>query len=223
MILWPWCLMTLAGLVPLIKPFLADKKSDWPEGIAVFGFFGGAAFLTAFSFRDALRRLATACLSGEVTDRSRIWSEKMILLAVATVCAGLIAFLAQTILGTIVWQEIHANAIEPVLLLFIIVCSTGFWTLLTRSIFAGILLTGAAQFFLYLLLVMFATAIDRMSPASPGAPRFSHDPEVHSALSWFVAGVALSYAALMLWLGRQRFVRLGLQMKPHGTEHVAST
>src|SRR6266487_6270432 len=36
-------LMTFAGLVPLIRPFLADRKSDWPEGIALLGLFGGAA------------------------------------------------------------------------------------------------------------------------------------------------------------------------------------
>jgi hypothetical protein len=100
------------------------------------------------------------------------------------------------------------NAIEPVLLAVIIICSTGFWTLLTRSIVGGILLTGAAQFGLYLLLVAFARAIDRMAPTGPGAVRLSHQPGVHSALGFFVAGFGLSYAAVMLWLGRRRFVEM---------------
>ena len=110
-------------------------------------------------------------------------------------------------MGNIVWRELPVNAIEPVLLLVIIVCSTGFWTLLTRSIIGGILLTGVAQMLLYLLLVFFVTVIDRMSPASPGATRISHEPEVHSALSWFVAGFGLSYSGIMLWLGRRKFAR----------------
>jgi hypothetical protein len=54
LLLWPWCLMTLAGLVPLVRLFLTDKRSDWLEGVAVFGFFGGAAIATALSFRNAL-------------------------------------------------------------------------------------------------------------------------------------------------------------------------
>jgi hypothetical protein len=72
----------------------------------------------------------------------------------------------------------------------------------------GILLTIVAQFALYLLLVLFATGIDRMAPAAPGAERLSHVPDVHSALSWFVGGVGLSYAAIMLWLGRRKFAQM---------------
>ncbi len=238
LLLWPWCLMTLAGLVPLVRLFLTDKKSDWPEGVAVFGFFGGAAFPTALSFRNALRQFGGASLltsrpagtlappgfetepppppllSDNGISRHRIWSEKMAALAVAIACAGLIACLAQIAVGTIVWREFSVEkAIEPVLLLVIIVCSTGFWTLLARSVMGGILLTGAAQFVLYLFLVLLVTAIDRMAPASAGATRLSHEPEVHSALSWFVAGFGLSYAAVMLWLGRRRFAKMELRKR----------
>jgi len=206
LLFWPWYLMTLAGLVPLVRLYLTDQTSGWPEAVAVFGFFGGAAFLTALSFH----RLP-ALLSNVGADRHKIWSGKMAVLSVAVLCSGLIACLVQTALGAIVWREASANALEPVLLLAIIVCSTGFWTLLARSIVGGLLLTAAAQFVLYLLLVLFVTAIDRMAPASPGTTELSHVPEVHSALSWFVAGFGLSYAALMLWLGRRRFVTMELR------------
>src|SRR6266446_93139 len=103
LILWPWCLMTLAGLVPLIRPFLADKRSDWPEGIAVFGFFGGAAILTALSFRHTLRICPPALSADEGVSRRKIWSEKMAVLMVAVVCSGLIACCVQMALGTILW------------------------------------------------------------------------------------------------------------------------
>jgi uncharacterized membrane protein YcfT len=93
------------------------------------------------------------------------------------------------------------------LLLTIIICSTGFWTLLTRSVIAGIALTAAAQFVLYLLLVLFVTLVNRMAPVSRGETNLVHVPEVHAALSWFVCGFGLSYAAVMLWLGRKRFTR----------------
>src|SRR5436309_998319 len=85
---WPWCLMTLAGLVPLIKPFLTDNRADWPLGIAVFGFFGGAAILTALSFRHALRIGPSALLPDDGANRRKAWSEKMAVLMFAVICAG---------------------------------------------------------------------------------------------------------------------------------------
>ncbi|HMJ65252.1 MAG TPA: hypothetical protein VK615_07860 [Candidatus Binatia bacterium] len=207
LLFWPWCVMTLAGLAPLIKLVLRDNKSGWPDDVGVLGFFGTAAFLTAFSFRRAQRTSPSTDLP-EASGNRGIWAEKMAVLMIAVVSAGLIACLVQAALGTILWREFSIErAMEPVVLLVIIACSTGFWTLLTRSIVCGMLLTGAAQFVLYLLLVVFVRAIDRMAPAGTGAARLSHTPEVHSALSWFVAGVGLSYAAMMLWLGRRRFAK----------------
>src|SRR5438270_10420006 len=105
LIRWPWCLMTLAGLIPVIKPFLTDKRSDLPEGIAVFGFFGGAAFLTALSFRRAQRISPAGLLSEGGDQHSEIWSEQMVVLAVAMVAAGLIVCFLQAALGTIVWRD----------------------------------------------------------------------------------------------------------------------
>ncbi len=207
LLLWPWCLMTLASLVPLMKFVLPDQRSDWPVGIAVFGFFGGAAILTALSFGRALP--ARVSMDDDVSPREG-WTRKMGVLTAAMICTGLIACVVQTVLGNIRWHELNANAIEPILLLTIIVCSTGFWTLLTRSIMGGLILTGLAQFALYLLVVLFASTIDRMAPAIPGAVRLSHEPEVHAALSWFVGGFGLSYAAIMLWLSRRKFAAMQL-------------
>jgi hypothetical protein len=203
LLLWPWCLTTLAGLAPLMKLILEDKRTDWPDAVAVFGFFGGAAVLTASSFRNAQR----TCSSGLLSDAAnRIWAEKMAAVVAAVFCAGSIACLAQMALGTIAWKDLAVHDVfEPILLLVIIVCSAGFWTLLARSVIGGLALTAAAQFVLYLLLVLFATLINRMAPVKPGEPNLVHTPEVHAALSWFVGGFALSYAAVMLWTGRKRF------------------
>jgi len=209
LIVWPWCLMTLAGLAPLLKLVLADKRTDWPDAVAVFGFFGGAAVLTALSFRNAQRTRSSELLSDE---GKRIWAEKMATVAVAVFCAGSITCLAQLALGTIAWKDLSVQgAFEPVLLLVIIVCSAGFWTLLARSVVGGLLLTAVAQFILYLLLVLFATLINRMAPVKPGEANLVHTPEVHTALSWFVGGFALSYAAVMLWVGRKRFGTRGVK------------
>ncbi len=150
----PWVLMTLAALAPLTKLMLADTKADWPDAVAVFGFFGGAAILTSLSFHAAqkIRRAESVAV-----DRHKAWTEKMLAITIAVVSASLVACLAQTALGLIVWRDLRPDHVfEPVLLLTIIVCSTGFWTLLARSVIAGLLLTAAAQFVLYLLLVLFS-------------------------------------------------------------------
>jgi hypothetical protein len=203
--------MTLAGLAPLMKLTLVDTRADWPDAVAVFGFFGGAGIITALSFRNT-QRTCSAGLSFE--ERKRIWGEKMVVITVGAVCAGLIACLGQLALGTIAWKEVSVqNAFEPVLLLAIIVCSAGFWTLLARSVVGGLLLAAAAQLVLYLLLVLFATLVNRMASTTPGETNLVHTPEVHAALSWFVGGFGLSYAALMLWAGRKRFATLAVRQE----------
>jgi len=205
--------MTLAGLAPLIKPGLTDPHADWPYAIAVFGFFGGAAILTAISFRGADRPHSAEPISRVPAE---IWVRKIGVVASSVVFAGLITVLAQFASGLLVWKEVAMhNILEPILLLAIIVCSTGFWTMLTRSIIGGLLLTAAAQIVLYLLLVLFANLLNRMAPVAPGETNLVHTPEVHAALSWFVCGFGLSYAALMLWLGRKRFAHSATEGMMH--------
>jgi uncharacterized membrane protein YcfT len=143
--------------------------------------------------------------------RHKAWTEKMLAITIAVGSASLVACLAQTALGLIVWRDLRPDhVVEPVLLLAIIVCSTGFWTLLGRSVIAGLLLTAAAQFVLYLLLVLFVTLINRMAPVNAGETNLAHAPEVHAALAWFICGFGLSYAVIMLWLGRKRYLRQSL-------------
>jgi len=205
LIAWPWFLMTLAGLAPLTKFVLADRRADWHDAVAVFGFFGGAAILTARSFRTAQKIRSSESVS---VEGHKAWTEKMLAITLAVVSAGFIACLAQLILGAIDWEHFQPDhMVEPVLLLTIIVCSTGFWTLLARSIVGGILLTAAAQFVMYLLLVLFVTLINRMAPVNPGDVNLVHTPEVHAALSWFVCGFGVSYAVVMLWLSRKKFAK----------------
>ena len=81
---------------------------------------------------------------------------------------------------------------------------------MARSIVGGILLTAAAQFVLYLLLVFFVTLVNRMAPVNPGETNLVHTPELHAALSWFVCGFGASYAMVMLWLSRKKFARHAL-------------
>lgn len=214
-IFWPWLLMILAGLAPLGKLMLTDKSAEWPDTTAVFGFFGGAAILTALSFRATQKIQSSGPVSAE---RRNVWARKMLMVTLAVVFASLIVCFTQTDLGLIDWPNFRVeHAFEPVLLLTIIVCSTGFWTLLVRSVVWGILLTGVAQSILYLLLLLFVTLVNRMAPVEPGEMNLAHTPEVHAGLARFIFGFGLSYAAIMLWLGRKRIARQSLAAK-HGAD-----
>src|SRR4051812_11385703 len=101
LILWPWCLMIVAGLLPFIRPFLADQKTDWPEGLAVLGFFGGAVMATGLSFRNALQIRPPALPQTGGVNRQKLWLEKMAVLMAAAVSAGLIVCFIQTLSGNL--------------------------------------------------------------------------------------------------------------------------
>ncbi len=49
-----------------------------------------------------------------------------------------------------------------------------------------------------------------MAPVNVGETNLVHAPEVYAALAWFVCGLGFSYAVIMLWLGRKRYVRQSL-------------
>jgi hypothetical protein len=72
-----------------MKPILAHKRADSPDAVAVFGFFGGAAVLSAVPFGKA----HMTCSSGTSDEGRRTWAEKMAAVGVAVVYAGLIACL----------------------------------------------------------------------------------------------------------------------------------
>ncbi|HKQ37915.1 MAG TPA: hypothetical protein VJ063_07540 [Verrucomicrobiae bacterium] len=201
--------MTLAGLLPLIKLLLDDPQANWPYDLAVLGFFSGATLLPALSFRHAVRNSAARLAAGGLEDAHSTWSKKMLALALAILTASFIVCSLQAASGILAVREVNAVALEPALLLIVIVCSGAYWAMVARSIFGAIILPAIAQFGLYLLLVVFVRAIDAMAPGNPYANRISHAPEVHAALLPFVWAFGLSYAALMLWLGRKRFAAGG--------------
>jgi hypothetical protein len=197
--------MTLAGLTPILKSAADHKRSTGADDIASLGFFGGAALLSAFSF-IRLARTPSEHMPSTPLERGRLWSARIILLATAILSAAFVSLLGQTLSGALKCSDINTSAIiEPPLVLLIVVSSMAFWILLTGSIFRGVMLTVAAQFLLYVLLVLLVRTIDTMAPGIPYAERLSHQPEVHSALLPFVVGCGSSYAALMLWLARRRF------------------
>jgi hypothetical protein len=210
---WPWwVLMVLAGLAPLLKLLWTGADAEYLDGIAVIGFFGGAAIVSASVFAPVRgQRLS----SGKTVGPTGLWARKAVALAAAVFCAGVVACLAQTVVGGIVWAGFKfQDVVEPVLLLVVLVCSAAGWTSVARSVVGGLLLTGAAFGFLYLLIVAVAAIIDGAAPAAPGAVRLSHSPGVHTALMCVIVAVGLGYAGFMLYLGRSKFAPLERPRSP---------
>jgi hypothetical protein len=205
-LVWPWwVLMLLASLAPLVKFVWAGADFFPLEKIAVIGFFGGAAVLSAWVFAPARRRPSVESVSG-----IQLWKEKGLALAAAVFGVAVVATLVQAVVGGIVLADLTIEAVEPVLLLVVLVCSAAGWATVARSVVGGLLLSGAAFGLLYLLIVAVVTVIDGMSPAAPGAVRLSHSPGVHTALMCTIVAVGLCYAVFMLCLARRKFAAMEL-------------
>jgi hypothetical protein len=210
-LIWPWwVLMLLSGLTPLLKFVWGEADFFRLEKIAVLGFFGGAAVLSASAFNPTRRRPGA---SAEGINARELWVAKGLALAAAIVVAAIVALLVQTVVGGIAWDRLKIQeAAEPVMLLVVLVCSAAGWASVARSIVGGLLLSGAAFGLLYLLIVVVVTLIDGISPAAPGGVRLSHSPGVHAALICTMVAVGLGYAVFMLRLGRRKFAAMQL---PH--------
>jgi hypothetical protein len=196
----------LAAVVPVFQIFRTDRSWEFLDGVGVIGFFGFATILSAWSIGPQCRHCVPTDLN---IRRTQLWLEKFLVLVAAILCASAVACLTQTVLGTVKWSEFTVqDGVEPVLLLVILVCSAGCWTLVVRSVVGGILLTGAVLGLFYSLIVGVVTILDLMVPVKPGIVRLSHSPGVHAALRWTMIMFGMSYAVFMLWLSRRQFATI---------------
>jgi hypothetical protein len=188
------------------------------EKIAVLGFFGGAAVLSAWAFSPGRRRRQPGS-SVETVNAAELWKEKALALAAAVFGAAVVACLVQAIVGGIVLADIKLDAVEPVLLLVVLVCSAVGWAAVARSVVGGLVLSGAGFGLLYLLIVVVVTVIDSISPAAPGTVRLSHSPGVHTALMCTVVAVGVGYAVFMLRVGKRKFAAME-RPGPAAAKHI---
>jgi ABC-type transport system involved in multi-copper enzyme maturation permease subunit len=172
--------------------------------------------LAGLSFGSEFQQRTIALLISQPLSRSRIWSEKMGVLA-----WSLVIVLAAWAIGTLItlgfrnlptdWNPNETTFLKDVVLAtggFVIVtfCSATFWTLVARSVIGGIVFNLGAQ-----LLATIATflVVERVFHGSS-------DRSLQT-LEW----VAPIYAASLLFLGRRKFLRLQINT-PLGGEHPRS-
>ena len=178
-LLWPWCAVALAGVLPLLQPLHGIA-----EPIHFIGFLVGLPLLATLSFGNEFQHRTLSLLLTQPVDRMQIWGEKLSVTAVAVLSAALVFFLgwrAELQLAPGLWLFAGACTLASI-------ASAPFWTLVARSTLGGITLGYAVPYFLF---VVWAGLTDWESFRPPAIASF----------------VFLGYAGVMLWLGRRKLAR----------------
>jgi hypothetical protein len=177
----------------------------------------------ALSFGNEFQHGTLAGLMAQPMARTRIWAEKLGVVAATTFVVGLISSLAWLCVppGTPGWaQPSSATGSDfgpPVpILLFLLatVCSTGFWSLVAGSTLGGVVFTLSAEFFVFLGLHAIYGYV-----AGPGPNDWNGDAFFRSPI---VPVAAVLYSGVFLWLGWRRFLHLELRQMFAGARGEAA-
>ncbi len=198
-LLWPWCAVTIAGVLPLVHHQSGSHGgwTGWPlvhEGIPVLGFFAGIPLLATLSLGNEFQHRTVSLLLTQPVSRTKIWGEKLSVTIVAVLSAALVFCYS--------WRSAFQQ--NPKLWVFAgayvitIIASATFWTLFARSTMGGLALNINLAYFVILGPVLaYSTAEEWeeiLGNLSPGR-------------LWTVAFPTLCYAGVMLWLGGRKLAR----------------
>ncbi len=201
---WPWCAVIIAGVLPLLKQSHSARMvggSVWGvlhliEPISFLGFFVGIPVLATLSLGNEFQHRTLQLLLSQPVGRMEIWGEKMSVTIVAVLSAALVFCYG--------WQS--ALQQDPELWVaagaFIIAMTTSatFWTLFARSTMGGLALNG-------------------VNSVIPLVCHLRPDWIPETMIARSVAAFALlSYAGVMLWLGRRTLTRFQVTGGPAGDD-----
>jgi len=176
--------------------------------LAKAAFLGGLILLASLSFGTEVQQKTLPLLLSQPVDRSRIWAEKMLVLAAATGTAVLAGALLVVVLSpggsSPVLGAGGNERVSPLLdlkeamlagvFLLAAICSCGFWTLFAGSSIGGFVFTIAAQ-------ILLGVAVAAPIAWIHGQEAAFDDSQTFPAL--VAAGVV--YSAVFLWLGWRKF------------------
>jgi hypothetical protein len=183
---WLWCAVVCAGALMLFHP-----PSPLGE-IGLLGFVPGILLLATLPFGNEFQNRTFSLLLSQPISRMQIWREKLSIAAIAVLTAALVFFSSLSASGVRMSREIWGyGAVAAV----VFVASAPFWTLFTRSIVGGVVLTFGVYTFIAFL-------VYQVSFWGRGYSKL--------AASTFIATMSfvfLGYAGLMLWLGWRKLTR----------------
>jgi hypothetical protein len=187
---WPWCAVTLAGVLPLVPSAPHSIAGNLVQAICLIGFFLGIPLLATLSLGNEFQHRTLAFLLTQPVERMEIWREKLSVTAVAVFSVALLFFFDWR-MGALQLGPHFAEFAGAWTLATI--ASAAFWTLLARSTLGGIALNYCNLF----IIMVWAFLPNRIR----GAGNFS------PATIAVVSAALLCYAGAMLWLGRRTFAR----------------
>jgi hypothetical protein len=202
-LLLPWVIAVVAGAAPLIQMVdrsrLAHGIFETLIGLLFVVSVAGIALLAAMSFGSEFQQRTLPLLLSQPVTRLRIWSEKLVVLLLATALAIGVHLVVWRFVASLDPLNSMSNRTTLVsgTLLFGMACSACFWVLLARSTIGG-LAFGAASLF---VVVMGANFISEKIFGADVAP----DEGLNFTVTFFAAAI---YSAVFLWLGWRKFARM---------------
>jgi hypothetical protein len=205
-LLLPWSVAISAAFsLPIVKIL-----ADWMRNIYIGGLverlpgvfiFVACLAMAAMSFGVEIHNRTFGLMLVQPVERSRIWWSKMLPLVGAHISIG-VAFVAGQSLAGAVWESSFeswngSGVFVFVALLAGVLCSSAFWTLLSRSIIGGMVLPLAVQALLAGVIAWFASGTSTAPPE-----------ELESRLFMALGTAASIHCVLFLYLGWRKFSRL---------------
>jgi ABC-type transport system involved in multi-copper enzyme maturation permease subunit len=194
-----WCLVTLAGLLPLVHQ-QSRAQSGWTGWIGPMGFLVGIPLLATLSLGHEFQHRTFSLLLSQPVSRMRIWYEKLSVMIAAVLSATLVfsfgwhSALQRDLNGEdLTSQELWVFAGAYVITT---IASATFAALFTRSTMGGFVLNMLPASG---LLVAGANWDWILGP--------NRSPAQSLTALWIVALTVLCYASVMLWLGRRALAR----------------
>ena len=196
--------VTALSLTWLPGSIVSSVVPGGAAGLAVVSFYLGLALLSALPFGAEFQQRTLVMLLSQPVSRERLWLEKWTVLA--TVILGLAALQyaaleAGPFAGRAVGREL--------MFLVVMLCSTGFWTLVAGSTIGGVAFSLAA-------LLLLATAANTVIARLSGVVVDLFEPHP------FVIGLGLVYAALAGWFGWRMLARFEVASEGAGTARVVT-
>jgi len=232
-LLLPWGVALVAALLLPILPthrntlhqaFLRSLPAEWFETMAWLAVFVGCMALAAMSFGVELHHRTVGLILVQPVERIRLWWAKMLPLGGAFISVGLAYIvglcLADANGGTtphvVAYRGtsnygVQGDSFVALALLLGILCSSAFWTLLSRSIIGGMVLPVAAQALLAGIITYLMT--DRTMDVAE-----EQEPGLFLALAIGAVVYCLAFAYLGWW----KFARLEWREASAGGTLVAA-
>ena len=185
---WPWCVVMIAGALPVILSNSYTKKLN------LLSFFIGVPLLAALSLGNEFQQRTLTLWLTQPFSRMQLWAEKISVMLAAALSAALVSGIGVFYIS---WPHLDFSwRVAAIACVLVGTASAPFWTLAARSIMGGFALIGCYMSAVFLLAAKLAPRADVEPPASLPAAAII-------AISLF----GPCYAVMVLWLGGRKLTR----------------